>query len=45
MPFPEVPLPAPPVTGNGRSGEAGHAVGEGGAAPGDAPTSSNHALG
>ena len=46
MPFPEVPLPAPPVTGNnGRSGDAGHAVGEGGATPGDAPTSSNHALG
>ena len=50
MPFPEVPpppLPAPPVTGNnnGRSGEAGHAVGEGGGgAAADGPTS-GHALG
>ena len=49
MPFPEAPpppLPAPPVTGNnGRSGDAGHAVGEGGgAAAADGPTS-GHALG
>ena len=47
MPFPEVPLPAPPVTGNnnGRSGDTGHAVGEGGGgAAADGPTS-GHALG
>jgi putative membrane protein len=47
MPFPEAPpppLPAPPVTGNSEP-VTGHAVGEGGAAPGDSPTSSNHALG
>ena len=46
IPFPEAPpMPAPPVTGNGRSGDAGHAVGEGGGATtADGPTS-GHALG